>query len=792
MITICTILRGDRRDTSNVALSKPDSIEAQANQKPQSVDVKRLLTGAIPYACILLAVAVVYRDLLMGRMLATNDVGGNDFLFLNYPLRTLYGEALRHGEFLLWTPYIQAGFPVFAEGEGGFLYPPTIILSMLFKPLAAINAFLVFHAVIMGVGTLKFVARVTRNVWGAVPSGVAASICGSLVCGHTRHLSAFCVICLSPWLFCCAERFAEDRQMKTAFLAGSIVGLMALAGHPQYTAISWIVTSMYLLLRMLFDTQSASRIAELSKSLIRAVAYIAIATTAGIVIGWPQLQATAENAVLSSRQGPASASFAGEGSLPPDGILTLFAPYYAGDARTATYHGPQVYVFWEGFHYVGASVCFLAIVGVLFGWRQSPSVRALVVLCAVSYVLAVGEHSPAFAIVRHLPVLNGFRCPARWFLGAELGVISLAGYGLLAVLKRLPSRHGPLGTTSNDGSIGSRVQILTSVGVAVVVLVEVGLVAGPELVTVHPTAYLSAAQRASMAIESHSRLYTFGSNTAEEKAYVQGRGWPGDERLYSAVCAGLPPNLQASFHISAVRGYSTLALRSVAAVWGDTSQTGLFADCASLDAAGKIRVDERGIKLLRLWHVGTISSTWPMEPPFRESRQTPEGTYWYVLDGTFPRAWVVSNAVSVSPTTDVDVVKTLGGSGFDPHQVALVSGNAPKLPRGSMPGAVDIVRANDQSLELRASTPGLVVLSDTWYPRWRATVDGTPATVLRVNSSMRGVVSPHRGAIIRFWYDNHHLFASVIVSFLSLITLAFLGLRPGRTLDKNLTANHSA
>jgi hypothetical protein len=82
---------------------------------------------------------------------------------------------------------------------------------------------------------------------------------------------------------------------------------------------------------------------------------------------------------------------------------------------------------------------------------------------------------------------------------------------------------------------------------------------------------------------------------------------------------------------------------------------------------------------------------------------------------------------------------------------------------------------------MTASSPGLVVLSDTWYPRWRATVDGVPSTVYRVNVSMRGVVAPRAGAVVRMWYDDGGLGWECALSILSALAALSIMMRPAST-----------
>ena len=45
-------------------------------------------------------------------------------------------------------------------------------------------------------------------------------------------------------------------------------------------------------------------------------------------------------------------------------------------------------------------------------------------------------------------------------------------------------------------------------------------------------------------------------------------------------------------------------------------------------------------------------------------------------------------------------------------------------------------------LTTRGPEPGVVVLTDAWFPGWQATLDGSPVRLRRANFALRGVVVP--------------------------------------------------
>ena len=62
-----------------------------------------------------------------------------DVMVQNHPFRDFFARALREGQLPLWNAAINCGFPLFAEGQAGPLYPPNVILALLLPTWATLS-----------------------------------------------------------------------------------------------------------------------------------------------------------------------------------------------------------------------------------------------------------------------------------------------------------------------------------------------------------------------------------------------------------------------------------------------------------------------------------------------------------------------------------------------------------------------------------------------------------------------------------------------------------------------------
>jgi hypothetical protein len=161
----------------------------------------------------------------------------------------------------------------------------------------------------------------------------------------------------------------------------------------------------------------------------------------------------------------------------------------------------------------------------------------------------------------------------------------------------------------------------------------------------------------------------------------------------------------------------------------------------------------------------------------------------YENPGALPRAFVVDRQI-VADGADA-ARDAITAPGFRPRSAVVTEQPIPGLAgggagrAGAPPGVARISDYEDERVEVRTRTtrPGLLVLTDSFYPGWKATVDGRDATVRRVDYLIRGVQVPAGAHTVRFRYEPASWRAGWITSAVALVVIlgaVALGLRRRR------------
>ena len=85
---------------------------------------------------------------------------------------------------------------------------------------------------------------------------------------------------------------------------------------------------------------------------------------------------------------------------------------------------------------------------------------------------------------------------------------------------------------------------------------------------------------------------------------------------------------------------------------------------------------------------------------------------------------------------------------------------------------------NRSVLDVESSGPGLLLISDNWYPAWQAEVDGEPTPVLRADLTLRAIPVPAGRHEVRLVYRSSLFRAARWVSLGSLLVVLAAILSP--------------
>jgi hypothetical protein len=127
-----------------------------------------------------------------------------------------------------------------------------------------------------------------------------------------------------------------------------------------------------------------------------------------------------------------------------------------------------------------------------------------------------------------------------------------------------------------------------------------------------------------------------------------------------------------------------------------------------------------------------------------------------------PRAWTVPALHTVD--TEEQVIDALVRPDFDPRAAAVVTRDqAALLDAKADPGSTARLASfafddgQNVVIEVAGGAEGYLVLADTFFPGWTATVDGRPTPIARGNLCQRVVALPPAPCRVHFSFETEGL-----------------------------------
>ena len=373
---------------------------------------------------------------LLGRFLVTTH---SDQYIAGYAFRDFAAASLRAGDgFPLWNPFLQGGMPYVAAMHGDIFYP-TFLLRMVLPTDVAMTWGFVLHVILAGLFTFGFLRAAGIGYYAALVGGMAylmsGPIAGYVSPGHDGKLFVSALLPLACWLLTIGMR--EGRVWVWGALALT-VGLAVLSPHPQLLQYMLLAAGSYALWLALERQGNAPRIPR--PLAMRRIAHALGAVLLGFAMGAIQYLPVREYVEWSPRAGGKGWEHAVSYSMPLEELVSTYLPQFSGILDA--YWGRNGIHFHS--EYFGAIALFLAVAGVFWIDRTGGRgfARFWLGTFVVSLLWTLGGSTPFYRIVYALvPGTSYFRAPSTMMYVAMFAVAVLSALGTERLLAARLSRR---------------------------------------------------------------------------------------------------------------------------------------------------------------------------------------------------------------------------------------------------------------------------------------------------------------------------------------------------------------
>jgi hypothetical protein len=352
------------------------------------------------------------------RVLSSPDGDGAN-LFLG--VRAWGFDQIRQGHLLLWNPHLFCGTPFLGGFQSALLYPPNLIYAIL--PIErAMNIDIGLHLWLSGLFMLAWLAHLRMRSLPALLGAIVFMLgAPHFLHVYPGHLPQLCTIAWMPLIFLAIDGAIIARRGRLGWvLVGSFaLAMQVLAGFPQFVLYGGLIAALYVAARLL-------KISKLRRSVRFAI--LSLASMLVLAGGLSSIQwMTSAEILPETTRRHLPIDVVTNYSLPIENLLTLITPRFFGDITSIGYWGR--WYFWETTLFIGIAPLVLAIYGAI--WSRNPRRGIIVVLAALSLLLATGSQTPLFHILYTIvPGFAQFRGPSRFTAPALFLLATLAAFGL--------------------------------------------------------------------------------------------------------------------------------------------------------------------------------------------------------------------------------------------------------------------------------------------------------------------------------------------------------------------------
>ena len=685
----------------------------------------------------------------VGQYLGGEDVTGQ----LLQSLRLARSEILA-GRLPVWSPSIAAGLPLWANPQPGLLYPPNWILLVL--PFnVGLSWLAAFHLFWAGLGMYQW-ARINRIGSGASFVGALAfSYSGFFVVriadGHPNFVATLAWL---PWSMAAIEYSLRSPTARSAAIAGISLAMCVYAGNPAGGYLIGLLVSLWVLMEVLYPPKPVSGGWQRWGRPLR---QLAIASVIAIGVSAAQLLPTLELIFNSMRGGQQGGyDFASQYSLPVAHLISILIPNFFGEPVRLGYWGESRHT--EFILYPGLVTLLLAASAAKFG-HGDRRIRLWLVLVFVGLLLMLGPmgglHQLAY---RFVPFLGLVRAPARFAIWSLLAVASLAAWAIDYFVHRPDLRWGTATSLILTICIPTAASIIAFLIYTLVPREDArayhigsGFLQAALFVGLGAALLLSRPKLASIyfvglgALIVLSDLWGYGKSELRLISEGQATMWAEASELIDKPDTPAPPRvLPWNMYPLYLNNGMDVGLASVLAY-----DPLVLSDYKSfIDSVPDPRATTFDLLNTEYLLIPADQTQWQSEPSVEYLGKAADFAVYRRLNA-LPRVWVAAHTEAVANLSDA--LGIIHSHNFAPLNTALVM-NSSGCPTGAG-GSAQIIHFQPDVVTVATNGSGILVLSEAWYPGWRASVDGQSVPVLKVDGVLRGLCLPSGQHTVLFQFD---------------------------------------
>ena len=650
----------------------------------------------LPYLLLLAEILLFFRHVLF--------YGGYvipwDLRYDHYPVAAFVAESFERGELPLWDPYTYCGRPLYANIQAQVFYPPMIAVALLSNAIGGDHLLyllewqLILHVFLGGI----FCFLLLRRLGASQPAALAAATIYQLGCffaSQAQHLGAVDAAAWLPFTWLCTVHLREKITPRWTALLAAGFALTILAGLPAMSAVVFVSAGLLALAFPAFRLAPWKLPAAVAAAAVCALPLAAIQLLPTIQLTW--------NSVAQYRD----AWLGSGGGLPLASLVSLVIPNYYGifDLTTYTFPHDPTFLYLYG-SYAGLALCLAAA---LRPRRRETTLFAVFTLVCALWML--GDSTPLGAAL--FAVLPGFvqigLHPEFALAAFALSFAVLAGLGFDQLLRK------------------------PALAYAVVALIAADL--------------LATSSGRPMNAFPIAREPGIGPNQFD-----------GSEELMSGI-RKLVGNQSPPWRIDTAGDSLSWAMAAPITKVPTANGNDPFAPARLIEARlafcngqrwGRYyEVSNLNSPVLDLMNVRYVLARKPLDPAAVENAGfVPAGSLpgrrVYENPQALPRFFLVSRIRNAA--TREQAVEWLRSPEFSPQTEAIVEGQADLPPMtNEIPNAAVTLKhyaAQRIVLDVHATTPAFLVAAETYYPGWRALLDGQPTHLFAVDVAFRGVSIP--------------------------------------------------